>query len=407
MRIGIDASRANALTRTGTEWYSYHLIQQFKALIPPENEVILYLDRELAKDLLPLPQNFTYRILLWPPVFLWTQIRLSWEMLIRPPDILFIPSHTLPFFHPRHSFVTLHDVGFERFAKLYSQQPIGPQKGILKFLFALGTRIITLGKYRSTELDYHRWSTRHALRKAKKIFTISKFSKSEICELFGKKYQDKIEIVPISFDANLFQTKFSQAEINQTLTNYKINRPYLFFIGRLEEKKNIKGLIEIFNILKSKYQQDLLLIMAGQPGYGFSKIEQKIKEYRLNDSIIQLNNPTEKERAILMQSAAVFVFPSLYEGFGIPPLEAMAAGTPVVASSAAAIPEVSGNAAILVDPNDWQLFAEKIHLVLNNEHTRNKLITLGKKQIQNYSWERCSQRILDIIFKSEKQDLPN
>lgn len=401
MLIGIDASRANELPRTGTEWYSYHLIQQFKKLIPPENEVILYLDREMAKDLLPLPQNFTCRLLPWPPVFLWTQIRLSWEMLIRPPDVLFIPSHTMPIFHPRDTFVTLHDVGFERFTRLYSKKPIGPQKGILKFLFSLGTRLVTLGKYHSTELDYHRWSTRYALKKAKKIFTISQFSKSEILEVFGKKYQNKIEVAPISFDANLFKKEFSQTEINQTLAKYKINRPYLFFIGRLEEKKNITGLIEIFNILKTKYRQNLLLVLAG-PGYGFSKIEQKISEYQLGDSIIQRNNPTEKERAILMRTAAVFVFPSLYEGFGIPPLEAMAAGTPVVASSAASMPEVCGSAAILVNPNNFQEFAEKIYLVLKNENIRNRLIMLGKKQIQNYSWKKCGQNILEIILQSEK-----
>ena len=401
MRIGIDASRVNELPRTGTEWYSYHLIQQFKNLIPAKHQVVLYMDRPLAQDLLPLPDNFTCRILAWPPVFLWTQIRLSIEMLFRPPDVLFVPAHTMPLIHPKNTFITLHDVGFERFAHLYSKKPIGPKSGMLKSIISGLTRLLTLGRYNSTELDYHRWSTRFALKKAKKIFTISQFSKSEILDVFGKSCQNKIEIIPVSFDADLFAQKFTPAEVNNVLTKFNINQPYLFFIGRLEEKKNVKGIIEVFNILHQKYQDSLLLVLVGKQGYGYSEIAQKISEYRLNEFIIRPDNPSEMERAILMKSAAVFIFPSYYEGFGIPPLEAMAAGVPVVSANRASIPEVCGSAAILVDPDNHQLLAEKVDQVLNNSDLKDNLVQQGLEQIKKYSWKKSAKQTLDFILPSD------
>lgn len=362
------------------------------------------MDQEPAEDILPLPDNFSYRILSWPPVFLWTQIRFSWEMLWHAPDILFIPAHTMPIFHPKKTFVTLHDVGFERFTHLYSPKPIGPKKGILKLAMSWGTKLFTFGKYQSTELDYHRWSTRFALKHAKSIFTISRFSKSEILYFFGKEYENKIKVIYSAFDAVLFKSDFSDQQIQAIRQKYNITGPYLYFIGRLEEKKNTIGLIEAFNILRTRFQQNILLVLLGKEGYGYDKVSTKITEYGLEKFIIRPEQPTEDERAMLMKTASVFVFPSFYEGFGIPPLEAMACSVPVVAANTAAIPEVCQNAAILVDPQNTYQLAREIYYVLNDEGLRRSLVQKGRAQIEKFSWKKCACQTIDALLE-KKQDL--
>ncbi|MBU2229366.1 glycosyltransferase family 4 protein, partial [Patescibacteria group bacterium] len=340
MVIGIDASRANEVKKTGTEWYAYHLIQEFKKIADPNDQFILYSKEPLRGELAELPSNFASKVLNWQPKFLWTQIRLSLEMLLKRPNILFVPAHTIPFIHPKNTVTTLHDVGFERFSKLYSKKIIGNRSSFTKFLVNILIRVLTLGKYGSNEYDYHRFSARFALKHAKEILTISKFSKKEIVELFGVKYDRKISVIPLAHDKSILEFDYSGVRVNQILKQYHISQPFILYIGRLEEKKNIAGLIDAFHSLRSNYGFDGQLALIGRPGYRFDVVMQKIEKYKLNNFVIHPGWVTEEERVILLRSAAVFIFPSFYEGFGIPLLEAMAVGVPVVASNVASIPEV-------------------------------------------------------------------
>ena len=125
--IGIDASRANVEHRTGTEWYIYNLLHQFKTTIPKSYRVILYTKEPLRQDVLPLPENWENQVLRWPPKLLWTQLRMSLTMLrsSRRPDVLFIPAHTIPVIHPKNTIYVAHDLGFERYAELYANTYIG------------------------------------------------------------------------------------------------------------------------------------------------------------------------------------------------------------------------------------------------------------------------------------------
>ncbi|MBL7047693.1 MAG: hypothetical protein ISR95_08730, partial [Candidatus Marinimicrobia bacterium] len=244
MVIGIDASRANEVKKTGTEWYAYHLIQEFKKIADPNDQFILYSKEPLRDELAKLPSNFKSKVLNWPPKFLWTQLRLSFEMLFQRPSVLFVPAHTIPVIHPRNTITTLHDVGFERFHNLYSKKTIGYNTSFAKWLVNILVRILTLGKYGSNEYDYHRFSARFALKHAKKILTISKFSKKEIIDLFGANYAKKISVIPLAYDKSSFETTYSEATKDQVLKKYNIRKPYILYIGRLEEKKNIIGLVE-------------------------------------------------------------------------------------------------------------------------------------------------------------------
>ncbi|MFA6391380.1 MAG: glycosyltransferase family 1 protein [Patescibacteria group bacterium] len=399
MVIGIDASRANEIRKTGTEWYAYYLIQEFKKIADPNDQYILYSKEPLRGELAELPANFVSKVLGWKPNLLWTQLRLSWEMFFRKPDVLFVPAHTIPFIHPKNTITTLHDVGFERFHELYSKSSIGHKIPFSRWLINIFIKAFTLGKYGSNEYDYHRFSARFALKHAKRILTISNFSKSEIIELFGKKFEQKLRVILNGFDDSRMNKVCSDYDIDQTMKKYRVHESYLLFTGRLEEKKNISGLIEAFYILKNRYKYEGQLVLIGKEGYRFENAKIKIIEYGLQNSVIQTGWITEQERIILLKSADLFVFPSFYEGFGIPPLEAMSVGVPVVASNTSAIPEVVGDAALLVDPHNPEIIAESIDSVLNDGVIRDNLIKKGYVRAKQFSWEKTALETLKEIVR--------
>src|SRR4030043_1789344 len=220
MTIGIDASRAAKKIKTGTEWYSFFLIEELKKItIGTEHKIILYSREPLAGKLGKSPQNWENKILKWPLKYLWTQIRLSWEMLINPPDALFIPAHSIPLIYAKNTIVTWHDIGFEKFKHLYTPQAYW----------------------------YHKWAVRYSLKNARKVIVISEFTKNEILDVFGQFYnklENKISVVYNGYDNNKHRADLDKNKICDILEKYKIKDPYIFFVGRLEEKKNIKGLVE-------------------------------------------------------------------------------------------------------------------------------------------------------------------
>ncbi|MFH0856302.1 MAG: glycosyltransferase [bacterium] len=226
MVIGIDASRADKKIKTGTEWYSYFLIEELKKISAGcEHKIILYSREPLHGDLAKLPANWENKILKWPPKYLWTNVRLSLEMLFNPPDVLFIPAHSVPLIHAKNTVVTWHDIGFEKFKHLYTPQAYW----------------------------YHKWTVRYSLKFAKKVIVISEFTKNEILGLF-KIPAEKMAVVYNGYDDNKFNSSIDKNKIAETLEKYKIFSPYLFFVGRLEEKKNIAGLVNAFAKLRESTQ---------------------------------------------------------------------------------------------------------------------------------------------------------
>jgi glycosyltransferase involved in cell wall biosynthesis len=431
MIIGIDASRANLEHKTGVEFYSYFLIQEFKKLITPPHRVILYSREPLVDDLADLPPNWESKIIKTPvyiPLkgkkpFLWTQLGLSLEMLRRPPDILFVPSHALPLIHPKNSIVTIHDLGFLRFPESY--HPLA--------------RV------------YHRFAAKFAVRRAQKIIAISQFTKDELVNLYSAD-SAKIEVVPLGYDAGRFHPNLDEEKRKQAvLEKYgvvhirrsdlriyggrtSVSTPYLFYVGRLEKKKNLVALIKAFEQLMitimsrpGHYGNDfrkLNLLLAGGRAFGFDEIRRAIVSSPVRNQIKILDYVASEDLPYLMSSANVFVFPSLYEGFGIPVLEAQAVGTPVVASDIPALREVAGeiepearvasaaearpreierlgtgNSSVLfANPHDPQDFAKKIKTILEDEALRQALISRGLEQIKKYSWQETARKTLDILW---------
>ncbi len=373
MLIGIDASRANKSEKTGTEWYSYHLIQELKKIADLKDRFILYSREKLRGDLGKLSENWQSKILSWRPKKFWTQIRLSWEMRRRPPEVLFVPAHTLPFIHPQKTVTTCHDVAFLRLPQVYDWPA----------------------------LKYHELALKFALRHATKIITVSEFTKSEILEFF-KISPERIAVVPNGYDSSRYKIIDDKEAIKKVLEKCKISQPYILYVGRLELKKNTPGLLEAFKILKknlksSAENSQLKLVLAGQPGFGFEKVAKAIVDNDLHDQIIMPGWVEPDDLPYLMNGANAFVFPSFYEGFGIPILEAMASGTPVVCSGIPALREVAGEAAYFVDPYEPKNIAEGIERVLGDEHLREDLRIRGLAKAQDFSWDRCARETWKVL----------
>jgi len=385
MIIGIDGSRANRKIKTGVEWYAYHLIQELKKItVNDSNHYFLYTDKPLKGDLARLPENWQEKILRWPFRYLWTKIRLSWEMLREKPDVLFIPSHTLPIFFPKKTIITIHDLGYERYPETYS-------------FFA----------------RYHlRQGYKFAAKHATKIIVPTEFTKRELISLYNTK-PEKIEIVHLGYNDKIFKKVDDEIKINKVLEKYKIKKPYLLFTGRIETKKGIRCLIEAYKLLITNSQwQNLNLVLIGGRGFGYKEIKSEIR--KLKNCVHELGHLTrEEDRAYLYTSTAGFIFPSLYEGFGIPILEAMACGVPVIASDLEPIREIIGGkyldrekvgteisreiTAILVPPENPEVLAQKIKEVLENQELRQQLITKGLERVKNFSWQKCAEETLKIL----------
>lgn len=385
--IGIDASRANVSQRTGTEWYIFNLLQQLKTIIPEHYRVIIYTKEPLLKDLLPLPSNWRNQVLKWPPKLMWTQLRLSFTMLKwwQRPDLLFIPAHTIPVIHPTKTVYVAHDLGFERSAELYANTPIGGP--LVDFL----VRALTLNRYNTHELDYHRWSMRFAAHHASTIIAISNFTKHELQHFYSVR-DNKIIVVHNGFTAKDYYS--------QTITKHdSATKPYLLFIGRIERKKNVANLVRAFAILKLRYHLPHQLKLVGFPGYGYEEIEQAIQESGCEKDILQLGYIPQTEMTTLMTQATAFIFPTAYEGFGIPILEAMAARTLVICSDLEPLHEVGGEACQFFPIDNPERIADVIAQTVNlPDVQKEQLRDIGIKQVQQFSWLKCAQQTWEVLL---------
>ena len=376
MVIGIDASRANRAQKTGVEWYCYHLIQELKKIpLKSGDKFILYSPAELRGGLEDLPGGWEARILFWPPKYLWTQIRLNWEVFIKPPDILFIPTHSLPIFCRAKSVVTIHDLGFERFKKAYS----------------FWQRI------------YYPFVHRFAVKYADKIIVPSLFTKKELAQLY-KADPNKIVVIPPGYDSRNYKVTQDREKIEEVLAKYKIKKPYFLYVGRLEKKKNIKGLVEAYGQFLSLrgisrretiFKQIPNLVLVGSPGFGYRKIKNQISKIK---NIREIGYVKLGDLVYLYNAAEAFIFPSFYEGFGIPILEAMASNCPVVAANTASIPEVAGDAALYFNPENLLEMAGTIKKIIDNKGLINELIEKGQVRVKKFSWEKCAQKTLRVLL---------
>lgn len=228
---------------------------------------------------------------------------------------------------------------------------------------------------------------RYSAERSEKVVTISEFSKREIMELLGVP-EDKLEIVPPAPSLG-GQT----ADFEVCPTEFGVKKPYLLYVGTIEPRKNLVRLINAFARLKREQNIPHQLVLAGGKGWANEEIYQAASPV---EDVVFTGYLSDGEKYALYQNAAAFVFPSLYEGFGIPPLEAMAFGCPVVCADAASLPEIVGDAAELVSPLDEISIAQGIWNVLSNSARREELVGRGYEQAKKYTWTASAEKLMKI-----------
>lgn len=363
MFIGIDTSRTTKPKLTGTEYYSIEIIRHLSQ-IDSKNRYLLYAQADPSERLGKLPKNFQTKIMPFPKF--WSQVRLSWEMLLHKPDVLFVPSHTVPIIHPENTVVTLHDLGFKHFPELYSPQ----------------------------ELAYHNWTMNFSANHAREIIAPSEYTRQDLIKTYSLD-PEKVHVVWHGYDKNEFRPN----------PNIK-KKPYILFIGRLEEKKNIRGMIQAYGMLRKEQKVTHQLVLAGSPGFGYEAIQEEIKKLPENvqKDIIELGYIDQKEYVRRLQEADIFLFTTFFEGFGMPIIEAFACGTPVVTSNTSSMPEIAGNAALLVNPRKPFEIAIALSKLINSSALRQTLILKGRVRSGLFSWEKAANRTLDIINQADQND---
>ncbi len=389
MIIGIDASRANSLEKTGTEFYSWYVIRELVRQ-HPEQQFRLYTREPLRGGLEGLGPNVEARVLTWRPGLLWSHLRLSWELFWHRPDLLFVPADTVPLYHSKKTITTIHDVAFERWPEVYRGRSVQRKLGWLRPLIHLSVRIFTLGRYSASERDYHRWSVRHALRSSQCILTVSHFSKREILATLPAAKQTII-VTPLGVRQGSELPDCAPEFVKAVQDKFKVTNSYFLFVGRLEEKKNIRLLLESYVSYRQRGGVRTDLVLIGAPGLGWEQAYDAVPlEHR--QAIHRLGWVGETERWRLHAGARGLVFLSAYEGFGLPPLESLALGVPVLASRAGSLPEVLGASVLYADHLEPSAVATQIEQLDLDTDLRQRLIETGHSWVQQYTWANTARQ---------------
>lgn len=295
---------------------------------------------------------------------LWTLRTLAMEMRRDPPDLLFVPSHVIPPVHPK-SVVTVHDLGY--LVEPDCHQPIHRK-----------------------QLE---WTTRWNCAEAAGIVAVSQSTRQDLI--------DRLDISPASVHvihhgvSPAFHPA-SQDEIDKVRTAHALPERFILAVGTIHPRKNLIRLIQAFEQLAAD-DAELALVLCGNAGWRAEETLERARRSPFSARVRHLGYVGDSDMAALYSAASVTAFVSLYEGFGLPALESMACGTPVVAADRAALPEICGGAAVLVDPNDTLSISGAIRLVLADHATRARLVREGKIHAESFTWQKCALQTLAFL----------
>ena len=381
-RIGIDA-RFYGPVGKGLGRYTQEIVDGVIKM-DTVNSYIIFLSGENYDEFVVKQKNVTKVLVKSRWYSLMEQFELPFLIFSEKIDLMHFPHFNVPVFCPVRFVVTIHDLILTKYPTV---------------------RASTLGPLRYWFKHYgYKVVIKNAIWRAKKIIAVSKFTKNDILQNF--KIDSSKIIVSYEgvaklgdFNKDLARTSSSEA----TLMCYNIKRSYILYVGNAYPHKNLNNLIKIFIELKRKYS-DLSLVLVGREDYFYTKLKKFVLECDgERDGVLFPGFVDDKDLGTLYGNALLYVFPSLYEGFGLPPLEAMTYGCPVVASNLASMPEILGKAAAYFDPNDFSEFKEVLEEVINKKKLRDELIFEGYRQIKRYSWDDCSRNTLNVYRDIIKQ----
>jgi glycosyltransferase involved in cell wall biosynthesis len=363
VRIGIDARKLHDF---GIGTYIRNLLRQLARLDRDSEFVVLCRpeDREalasLGENFRPVPErSANYSIA--------EQIAIPLALRREQVTLFHAPHYVLPALVRCRSVVTIHDCIH------------------LMFPQYLPNRLA---------LRYARTSIAIAARRAARVMTVSESSKRDILR-FVDASPDKIDVIYNAYDER-FTVEPREEDVVRVRERYQLHDEFVFYAGNVKPHKNLQRLIEAFDLVRKRGLDHLKLVIIGDEISKYTALRRAVHQHQLHKYVRFLGYMPEETLAVMYRLAGVFVFPSLYEGFGLPPLEAMASGTPVVTSNVSSLPEVAGDAAVLVDPYDAQAIADGIHRVLTDETLRRDLRKKGVARAGQFSWEASVRRVHKI-----------
>jgi glycosyltransferase involved in cell wall biosynthesis len=244
---------------------------------------------------------------------------------------------------------------------------------------------------------YYQWGTPRFLQKARQILTVSEFSKQDILTHYPIS-ADKISVA--SGAARPIFHPIHWAEKDAIKSNYAEGREFFLFIGGIHPRKNLLNLLKAFSLFKKWQKSNMKLLIAGRLAWQYEGLIEKLKTYKYRDDLVLLKYVSDDELAKITASAYALVYPSFFEGFGLPILEAMQSGTPVICSNTSSMPEAAGEAALFADPNDPDAIAKQMLAIYKDESLRDELVQKGKLRAAEFSWDKTADLVWNAILKT-------
>ncbi len=373
MIIGIDASRAIRDTVTGTERYSREIIRHLLALpAATAHRWRLYTREVVDPSIFSASDLPNVEIRPLSARRLWTHRALAWEVVRHRPDVLFVPAHVIPLLPPPLlplSVVTIHDVGYRHFPEAHTR----------------GQRIYLDG------------STRWSVSAARRVISVSRFTAEDLTRFYGVR-AGKVAVVY----EGVANCELRIAKPSRDVLRWSGDRAYALYVGTIQPRKNLGRLIEAFARICGRVDWDLVLV--GKRGWLSEDLYAAAVLHGVGDRVHFPGYLPDDVVDELMAGARFFAFPSLFEGFGLPVLEAQQKGIPVMTSYNSSLPEIAGDAALLVDPTDIDAIADAMLRLSQDEALRQQLIAAGHENVKRFSWEKAAQETLAVLEKAAKDN---
>ena len=379
MRVGIDARLLSY--RRGMGNFLYNLLFELVNL-DKTNQYILYTDQPLLRIDLDLPSNFQVQLLSIPTYPLWEQVALSLAARRDQLNVLHCPANTGPLWLPQgiNLALTIHDV-----------------------MYMLPTSVLPASPslYQRVGRWYRRLVVPLVARQATVVVTVSHYSRQDIVKYLDLA-EDSVRVVWEAPNRACRLVTDTQV-LAKVQSKYALERPFILALAGVDPRKNTTRVIEAFAMLLGNYSYAYQLALVGLSFSAQSSFLRQARGLGVADQISFTGFIPEEDLVALYNLADVFVYPSLYEGFGLPVLEAMTCGTPVVTSPTGSIPEIAGEAALFVDPNNAEAISRGIIRVLGDKELAQHLRTLGFEQTSHFSWHQTAVEMLRIYDQVGKQ----
>lgn len=380
MKIGIEAQRLYRTKKHGMDIYALELIRHLQ-LIDHENEYVVFIKPDTDDSIIKETSNF--KIVKPAAGFypVWEQMALPLAAKNAGCDILHCTSNTAPVFSSIPLITTLHDIIY--LENSYSQ-----------IMQGTGTPYQKFGNV------YRRMIVPWIIKKCSKIITVSRYEKECIARFFKIDDDSRLNMVYNGVGEH-FKPVTDQSELHRIKTKYHLPAQFFFFLGNTDPKKNTKGALKAFSDFLKQTGKDYHLVMVDFDLYELEQLLDEIEDPGLVNRIILTGYVVNTDLPAIYSQCEVFLYPSLRESFGIPMLEAMACGVPVITSNTSSMPEVAGGAALLVDPFNPEEITDALIRYISDNVLRSKMIEKGIEQAAKFSWKTMARHVLDVYRQVE------